>query len=117
MAITYIRYEIDANANINDFLFEHVFVSTGGFTLTDTIRGSNKLLDIRIRQRKIADTFEQITRLNQEYWYLNYDRSISYYVKSSRDQAPIEVTETSKEWGSLSITPDTTNMRNRQLVI
>jgi hypothetical protein len=48
---------------------------------------------------------------------LNFDRSISYYIKSSREQAPIEVTETNTEFGSLVITADTTNMRNRQLVI
>lgn len=89
--------------------------TAGGVTLKNTIRGNRKFVDVRVQYKKPSVLFEEITKLQGIFWYIDYDRDINVFTNSAKP-APYNLTDTSKNYNDLSISADISMLKNRQVV-
>lgn len=98
-------------------LFDIIEATTGGFTLTKAVRWMRKFEDVRIQHRKPSEVIEDLCKIQGEYRHVDYDRDLMYYTKLWHSQAPFFLSPSTANYGSLSISVDTTDLKNRQTVV
>lgn len=98
-------------------LFDIIEATTWGFTLTGTVRGVRKFEDVRIQHRKPSEVIEDLCKIQGEYRHVDYDRDLHYYTKLWERQASFSLHSTSTNYGNLSISVDTSDLKNRQTVV
>lgn len=91
-------------------------ITTGGITMKNTLRGTAPFGRRLYKSVKPTRVVEELTKMFDEYWYIDYERDFHYYYKNSKIYTPYEITDTSEEYGNLTIQPDTTKLLNRQQV-
>jgi len=89
--------------------------TAGGITLKNTIRGDRKFIDVRVQYKKPSVLFEDITKLQGIFWYVDYDRDINVFANNAKP-APYNLDDTSKNYNDLSISADISMLKNRQVV-
>lgn len=88
----------------------------GGFTLQNCKRGDVIFEDVRVQYKKPSVAIENFTKLTGEYWHIDYERDIHFYGKLGDEIAPYSLTDTTQNFGDMTIDVDITNLRNRQTV-
>lgn len=69
----------------------------------------------RVSFKKPTAVMERISEENQKYWYIDYNRKIHFF-NSEDNGAPIGLSNTSNNFTDLSIEPDISQLKNRQVV-
>lgn len=114
--ITWIQIELESSVNVSNIRFDEMSITTGGITMKNTQRGTAPFGRKLFKSVKPTRVVEELTKMYDEYWYIDYERDFHYYYKNSKVYTPYEITETSEEYWKLSIKPDTTKLLNRQQV-
>lgn len=115
--VDWLEIEVICNATIptGNLIFDHAFASKGGFTLQNVIRGDRLFVDVRVPYKKPTVFFEQLAKLQNFFWFVDYERDIHMF-KMNNTEAPFEITDSSQNYSNLSITADISQLKNRQTV-
>lgn len=116
--VTRVQFYFDFNwsTTANAIHFDLMQCFNWWFTIQNCKRGDVFLEDIRIQYKKPSSAVENIAKLTGEYWYIDYYRDLHYYGKLWEQTAPYTLTDTSQNFGEMSVDVDITNLRNRQTV-
>lgn len=79
------------------------------------MRGDSKFADVRAQFKKPTDLLEGMAKLQQLYWYIDYERDVHFFERESY-ACPMEVSDTGDVFDGLSVTADTSQLKNRQVV-
>lgn len=116
-AIEWIQIEVVASATIptGNLHFDHALASSGGFTIKNVIRGDKKFSDVRVQYKKPTVFVENISKLQNFFWFIDYERNIHFF-KSDATPAPFWLTDSSENYADLNVTTDISQVKNRQTV-
>lgn len=95
--------------------FDHMFCTTGSFTLTGVERGVIKFDEFRVPDRKPTVFMDKMTKEQSMFWYIENTRDIKMFEQNS-GTAPFSLTESSQNFGGLEVTRDLEKIVNRQTV-
>lgn len=115
--ITRLQIVVETNASIPSWwlIFDHCFATTGWFTLNKTIRWFKKFEDVRVQYKKPTVIVEEICKLQNFFWFIDYERDLNFFANNSKP-APFKITDNSQNFSELSITTDISQLKNRQTV-
>lgn len=115
--ITWLQIEIEVNDSIPGtwILFDHNYAVWNGFTINETIRGSQKFSDVRVQYKKVTATIEELAKTQGNFWFMDYERNLHFFEKTWLT-APFSIDDTSENFWKLKITADITKLKNRQTV-
>jgi hypothetical protein len=115
--ITWLQLEIQCNAAMpsTSIHFDHMLATTGGFTLSNVIRGQKQFDDVRVQYKKPSVMIEELAKLQGYFWYVDNERDINFFT-NSQTPAPFDITTNSENFSNLVISADITNLKNRQTV-
>jgi len=116
-AIDWLQIEVVTTAAITTgkIHFDHAFVSSGGFTCKNCIRGDRKFVDVRVQYKKPTVFMESLAKIQNFFWYIDYERDVHFF-KMDATPAPFSLTDSSQNFSDLSITTDIAEIKNRQTV-
>lgn len=115
--IDWLQIEVIATGVIPDWniIFDHTFATLWWITIKNTIRWDRKFVDVRVQYKKPSVLFEEITKLQWIFRYIDYDRDVNVF-KNDAKPAPYNLSDTSKNYWDLSISADISMLKNRQTV-
>ena len=116
-SIAYFEYQWTASTSValGGILFDQLSATTGGFTIRNVMRGDTLYADIRAQYKKPTVLLESLAKLQQLYWYVDYERDVHFFEQESYD-CPMEILDDSEVYNDLSITADISQLKNRQVV-
>lgn len=119
--VDYFRIEVVASGTIwwswDYMLFDHFFFSEWGFTINETIRWDRQFDKVSVTYRTPSEVFEELSKKQNQFRHIDYSNNIHYYENTWSESCPISITSSSENYWDLLITPDATNIVNRQTVI
>ena len=87
-----------------------------GFGVTDTYVEDGPVVDRAIfNYQTVAEAFGELADLTGYAWYIDYDRALHFFSRET-NVAPYGLTETSGNWGNMTVRRDRSSYRNRQFV-
>lgn len=116
-AVTWLQIEAVVTGSISsgNIHFDHALATSGGFTLKNCIRGDRRFEDVRISYKKPTVFIEEIAKLQNFFWFIDYERDFHFFKKNSFP-TPFSISDTSQNYDDLSITADISQLNNRQTV-
>lgn len=110
-------FSIEVEATDLDYiLFDIAKLTTGGITMQNCKRGIKKFEDVRFKGISPSVCIEKLTKQFNDYRYVDYNRDLHYYYADGENDSPFVIDETTKNYDTLNISVDTSQMINRQLV-
>jgi hypothetical protein len=86
------------------------------FSVADTYVEDGPIVDRAIfNYQTVSEAFQELAELTGYAWFIDYDKALHYFARET-NAAPYSLTETSANWGNLTVTRDRTSYRNRQFV-
>lgn len=116
-AIQWAQIAITTSAAItaNTLFFDHLFASTGSFTLKNTARGDTLFGDVRVQYKKASSITEELAKQSGLFWYIDYERDIHLFTATTT-AAPWGITDTSENYWDMTVEVDISKLKNRQIV-
>lgn len=116
-AIDWVQIEVVSTAAIptGNLHFDHAFVSSGGYTIKNVIRGDREFVDVRAQYKKPTVFVDNIAKLQNYFWFIDYERNLHFF-KNDATPAPFSLTDSSQNFADLNITADISTLKNRQTV-
>lgn len=116
--IGWARFEwaVTGAVGIGDLRVDCLFGAQGGFTIKNTDRGTVKLYDYRVQYQKPSVAIEKMAKTANWFWYVDYFKDIHFFSQGNAIEAPFSITDTSENFGNLTITADISSLKNRQVV-
>lgn len=116
-AIEWAQIRVGCNAAItaNSLFFDHLHATTGGFTITNVVRGNVKFEDVRSAYKKPTVLTEDIAKQASLFWYIDIERDLHLF-STAAVMAPFEIDDSSENYSNLELEVDITKLRNRQVV-
>lgn len=116
-AVDWIQFALTSSSAIaaGNLNFDHMLVTTGGFTLQNVTRGIVKFKDLRNQDKKPSVVTNDVAKRQNMNWYIDFERDVHMFATQD-DTAPFAITDTSQNYSNLEIEPDITKIVNRQTV-
>lgn len=116
-AVDWIQIVVTATAAIsaNSLYFDHMFVSTGSFTVQNVARGDIVFGDVRAQYKRASELTEDIARQSGLFWYIDYTKDIHLFA-SAAIAAPWSIIDSSENYRDLTVETDISKFKNRQVV-
>lgn len=95
--------------------FDHIFASTGNFTLQNVARGSVKYTDLRVGYRRPSSVIDDMAKQQSLFWNIDYERDIHLFA-STTTAARFNLTDSSLNFAKLNIETDISKLANRVIV-
>lgn len=101
---------------VGTFKLDHIFASSGGFSIRGVQKGNILFRDVRVQYKKPTTFVESLAKNDGFSWYVDNDRDIQYFASDGRAAPFSVIAPTGKNYGGLKISADITNLKNRQVV-
>lgn len=86
------------------------------FGVTDTYVEDGPVVDRAIfNYQSTAEVFQELAELTGYAWYIDYDKALHFFARET-NAAPYGLTDSSGNWGALTVKRDRASYRNRQFV-
>lgn len=79
------------------------------------MRGTTKYADARAQYKKPTVLMEDLAKLQKLYWYIDYEKDLHFFERETYT-CPMEILDSGLVYNDLSVSSDTTQLRNRQVV-
>lgn len=83
--------------------------------MKEVMRGDTQYADIRAQFKKPTSLLEELAKLQQLYWYIDYEKGLHFF-EQERYTCPLEILDSGEVYDNLSVTADTSQLKNRQVV-
>lgn len=118
--VVWLQYEVICSSAIDFVLFDYAFVTTGGITMTNCKKWTQKFDQVRFKWKSPSVCFESLTKSLEHFWYVDYEWDLHYYYSDWESDSSFQLytglTATDRNYSRLEIKVDTNQIVNRQLV-
>lgn len=83
--------------------------------MRNVFRGDTIYADIRAQYKKPTVLLDDLAKLQNLYWYVDYERDLHFFEQESY-ACPMEILDASPVYDNLSVTADISQLKNRQVV-